>query len=470
MINLNQFRGQTMAVMGLGKSGLATARALRKAGVRVLAWDDSEARRETVAREGIKVADLADVSWADIDALVLSPGIPHRFPAPHPVAEMALDAGCPIISDIQLLAHAAPDACFIGITGTNGKSTTTSLIGHLLAKTGRHAAIGGNLGRPVLDLDKMSEGEFYVIEMSSFQLEITAPVPFDIAVLLNVTPDHLERHGGMDGYVAAKKRVFDGQRKDHAAIVGIDDGICRSIFEALGAAKHQRVLPISGERRVAGGVYAVDRVLYDDTEGRNTPILGLDEIHTLPGTHNAQNASAAYATARIAGLTPAEIRDAMRSFPGLAHRQELAAEIDGVLYVNDSKATNADAAARALSSYTNIYWIAGGQQKEDGLAAALPYVDHVRHAFLIGQAADPFAAALEGKTEVTVAHTLADAVPAAHEKAQRDKRPGTVVLLSPACASYDQFSNFEERGLEFCRLVSNLPGANRNIRNFGDAA
>jgi len=470
LINLTQYRGQTIAVMGLGKSGLATARALRKGGARVVAWDDSPERRDAVAREGIKVADLAEASWANIDSLVLSPGIPHSFPAPHPVAALALDNGCPIISDIQILAHAAPEACYIGITGTNGKSTTTSLIGHLMTKTGRHAAVGGNLGRPALDLDRMSEGEFYVIEMSSYQLEITAPVPFDIAVLLNITPDHLDRHGGMDAYIAAKKRVFDGQRKDHTAIVGVDDDICRSIFDMLLAQKHQRVLPISAERRVSGGVYAVDRVLYDDTEGKNAPVIGLDEIQTLPGAHNAQNACAAYAAARMAGLAPAEIGAATRSFPGLAHRQELAAEIDGVLYVNDSKATNGEAAAKALSSYANIYWIAGGLPKEDGLVAALPFVDRVRHAFLIGQAADAFAEALKGKVETTIARTLDAAVPAAHEKAQRDRRPGTVVLLSPACASFDQFANFEERGREFCRLVSALPGANRNIRNFGDAA
>jgi UDP-N-acetylmuramoylalanine--D-glutamate ligase len=470
MINLTQYRGQTMAVMGLGKSGLATARALRKGGARVIAWDDSQARREAVAHEGIRVADLTEASWADIDCLVLSPGIPHSFPAPHPVAALALDNGCPIISDIQILAHAAPEACYIGITGTNGKSTTTSLIGHLLTKTGRHAAVGGNLGRPALDLDRMSEGEFYVIEMSSYQLEITAPVPFDIALLLNITPDHLDRHGGMDGYIAAKKRVFDGQRKDHAAIVGVDDDICRSIFETLRDARHQRVLPISGERRASGGVYAVDRFIYDDTEGKNAPIVSLDEIRTLPGTHNAQNACAAFAAARVAGLAPAEICEAMRSFPGLAHRQELAAEIDGILYVNDSKATNSEAAAKALSSYANIYWIAGGQPKEDGLAAALPFVSRVRHAFLIGQAADAFAETLKGKVETTISRTLDAAVPAAHEKAQRDRRPGTVVLLSPACASFDQFANFEERGRAFCRLVATLPGANRNIRNFGDAA
>ncbi|MEM9684151.1 MAG: UDP-N-acetylmuramoyl-L-alanine--D-glutamate ligase, partial [Pseudomonadota bacterium] len=417
MIDLSQFQGQTMAVMGLGKSGLAAARALHKGGVRVLAWDDSPARRTTAAAEGIPVSDLAEASWSEIDCLVLSPGIPHRFPKPNPVAARAQESGCPIVSDIQLLSQAVPDTRFIGISGTNGKSTTTSLIGHLLLNAGRRAEIGGNLGTPALDLDAVGPDGMYVIEMSSYQLEITAPIPFDIAVLLNITPDHLDRHGGMDGYVAAKKRLFDGQDEDHSAIVGVDDDICRSIFDSLKATKRQHVMPVSGDRRVSGGVYAVDRYLYDDMDGRNTPVICLDEVRTLPGTHNAQNASAAYATARLAGLEPPEICAAIRTYPGLAHRQQLVAEIDSVLYVNDSKATNSEAAARALSSYKNIYWIAGGQAKEDGLAAAMPFLDHVRHAFLIGEAAAAFAAALAGKVETSDSGTLDAAVAAAHEKA-----------------------------------------------------
>lgn len=470
MIDLSQYRGQTMAIMGLGKSGLATARALRKGGATVIAWDDSAARRDAVAKEGIDVADLTKADWDKIDCLVLSPGIPHSYPKPHPVASLARTNDCPIIGDVELLARAAPEARYIGISGTNGKSTTTSLLGHLLTENGRRAAVGGNLGTPALDFDEMASDDFYVVEMSSYQLELTGPVPFEIAVLLNITPDHLDRHGGMPGYIAAKRRLFDGQETDHSAVIGVDDDICRSIFDELCTAKRQRVLPISGDRRVSGGVYSMDRFLYDDMDGKNAPIISLDEIPTLPGTHNAQNASAAYAAARMAGLQPAEICDAMRSFPGLAHRQELVADIDGVLYVNDSKATNSEAAAKALSSYENIYWIAGGQAKEDGLASALPFLNRVRHAFLIGEAAGVFAQSLDGVVDTTVSGTLDVALSAAHEKAQRDKRPGTVVLLSPACASFDQFANFEERGRDFCRLVSTLPGASRNIRNRGDTA
>ena len=470
MIDLSRYRGQTIAVMGLGKSGLASARALKQAGVHVIAWDDEAARRDAASREGIAVADLAERPWKGIDLLVLSPGIPHSYPSPHPIAARARANGCAIVGDIELLARASSGARYIGITGTNGKSTTTSLIGHLLKETGRRAAVGGNLGMPALEFETMGEDGFYVIEMSSYQLELTEPIPFDVAILLNITPDHLDRHGGMDGYIAAKRRIFDGQAAGHSAVIGVDDDICRGIFDTLRAANRQRVLPISGENRVPGGVYAVDRFLYDDTDGGNTPIVSLDEILTLPGTHNAQNASAAYAAARMAGLRADEIRDAMGSFPGLAHRQELAAEIDGVLYINDSKATNAEAAARALSSYRNIYWIIGGLPKEGGLGAAKPFFDRVRHAFLIGQAAEQFRDELAGVMPATMSGTLDSAVGDAHEKAQRDRRPGTVVLLSPACASFDQFANFEERGRRFCSLVAALPGSARNVRGNGAAA
>lgn len=470
MIDLSRYRGQTIAVMGLGKSGIATARALLRGGAEVIAWDDDKARRESAAREGIRIRDLAKEPWKGIASLVLSPGIPHSYPMPHPVAARARENGCPIIGDIELLARASSQARYIGITGTNGKSTTTSLIGHVLKQAGRNAAVGGNLGLPTLEFEPMNEEGFYVIEMSSYQLELTAPIPFDVAILLNITPDHLDRHGGMAGYIAAKSRIFDDQRDDQSAVIGVDDEACRSIFDRLCAAGRQRVLPISGDLRVSGGVYAVDRFLYDDTDGENAPIICLDEIRTLPGTHNAQNASAAYAAARMVGLRPDEIRDAMRSFPGLAHRQELAAEIDGVLYINDSKATNAEAAARALSSYRNIYWIIGGLAKDGGLGAAKPFFGRVRHAFLIGQAAAQFRDELAGVIGTTMSETLDAALSAAHEMAQRDRRPGTVVLLSPACASFDQFANFEERGRAFCRLVAALPGTSRHVRSDGAAA
>lgn len=470
MIELSTYRGRTVAVMGLGKSGLVSARALARSGAAVLAWDDRSAGRDAATAEGIPLVDLKTAAFEDVDALVLSPGIPHSFPAPHPVADRARQAGCRIIGDIELLARAQPAAHFIGITGTNGKSTTTALIGHILQQAGRAVEVGGNLGMPALDFEPLSDDGTYVIEMSSYQLELTDPVPFEVALLLNVSPDHLDRHGGMDGYVAAKRRIFLEQGAAHTAVVGVDDAISRQIYDDLNAARARRVLPISGEQRTAGGVYAIDRFLYDDIDGANKPVLPLDEVPSLPGTHNAQNASAAYAAARAAGLTPAEICDAIRTYPGLAHRQELVAEIDGVRYVNDSKATNAEAAARALTCYENIYWIAGGRAKEDGLDAVMPLLAPVRHAYLIGEAAAEFEHTLRRDVACTVSNDLAAAVHAAHNQAQRDNRPGSTVLLSPACESFDQFENFEARGRAFSRLVAALPGSARDIRSNGAAA
>ncbi|MCG8544163.1 MAG: UDP-N-acetylmuramoyl-L-alanine--D-glutamate ligase [Alphaproteobacteria bacterium] len=470
MIDLSTYRGRTVAVMGLGKSGLVSARALLRGGATVLAWDDGAESRDAAAAEGIPVVDLVAAPFEPVDALVLSPGIPHTFPTPNPVAVRARDAGCRIIGDIELLARAQPAAHFIGITGTNGKSTTTALIGHILSQAGRTVEIGGNLGMPALDLAPLDADGSYVIEMSSYQLELTDPVPFEIAVLLNISADHLDRHGGMDGYIAAKRRIFDGQEAGHTAIIGIDDDHCRRIHDDLAARRRQRVVAISSRTRAAGGVYAVDRFLYDDLDGENQPLLFLDDVPTLPGTHNAQNACAAYAAARAAGLAPNVICDAIRTYPGLAHRQELVAEIDGIRYVNDSKATNADAAARALSCYDNIYWIAGGLPKEDGLAAVMPLLSRVRHAYLIGDAAAVFDKTLRNEIATTVCGDLTKAVDAAHNQAQRDRRQDAVVLLSPACASFDQYPNFEARGLAFTRAVAALPGSARDIRSDGAAA
>ncbi|MDH3702607.1 MAG: UDP-N-acetylmuramoyl-L-alanine--D-glutamate ligase [Alphaproteobacteria bacterium] len=470
MIDLSAYRGQTLAVMGLGRSGMATARALLRGGATVLAWDDSAARRDDAGGGAIPVADLNGVDWSGIDALVLSPGIPHSHPAPHPVAACARSADCRIIGDIELLVRALPDARYIGVTGTNGKSTTTTLIGHLLSQAGLEVQIGGNLGTPALELEPLGRGGTYVIEMSSYQLELTDPVPFDIAVLLNVSADHLDRHGGMDGYVAAKRRIFDGQQAGQTAILGADDDFCAGIAAALAGDGPQDVILISGQTRAKNGVYAVDHYLYDDIEGKNTPIFALADAAALPGTHNAQNACAAYAAGRAAGIAPDDICAAMLSYPGLAHRQELVARIDGVRYVNDSKATNADAASRALSCYQAIYWIAGGQAKEGGLDVLRPLLSHIRHAYLIGEAAPAIAEFLDGRIDCTISGDLDSAVTSAHGLAQRDVAEDRVVLLSPACASFDQFPNFEARGDSFCKSVAALSGSARQVYRDGVAA
>jgi UDP-N-acetylmuramoylalanine--D-glutamate ligase len=458
MIPVTSFNGIKVGVLGLGKSGLVAAQALAAGGAEVMAWDDGAKSREAAAAQGVKIVDLATADLGKMRSLVLSPGIPHTYPKPHPIVVRARAASAEIIGDIELLARTRPEATYLGITGTNGKSTTTSLIGHILKLAGGNVAVGGNLGTPALALAALGKGDDYVLEMSSYQLELTSSVRFDTAVLLNITPDHLDRHGGMDGYVAAKKRIFRGQAAPAAAIIGVDDAICRDIHKELVRADTQVVVPISAERRVAGGVYVADGTLTDDTEGRAVPVLKVAGLMRLPGVHNWQNIAAAYAAVRHAGVAPEIATAGITSFPGLAHRQELIATIDGVRYVNDSKATNADAAAKALACYETVYWIAGGLAKEGGIASLAEYFPRIRHAFLIGQAASAFADTLGGAVPHRRCGELAAALSEADALARNERRPGAVVLLSPACASFDQFANFEARGEAFRRLVEVLPG------------
>jgi UDP-N-acetylmuramoylalanine--D-glutamate ligase len=459
MIEVTAFRDEQVAVLGLARSGLAAAASLQKGGARVLAWDDAAGKRRAAAAAGVPITDLAGRDFAAIKALILSPGIPHRFPKPHPLAERARAAGSEIIGDIELLARTCRAARYVGITGTNGKSTTTALIGHILRQAGRRVAVGGNLGTPVLALDALGADGLYVLELSSYQLELTESLALEVAVLLNITPDHLDRHGGMAGYVAAKRRVFGARHKARAAVIGIDDEPSRALAAALVAEGGTPVIPISAETRASGGVFVEAGALIDDIEGKAAPVLELAGLARLPGRHNWQNAAAAYAVARRLGLARGEIAASLGSFPGLAHRQELIATIDGVRYVNDSKATNADAAAKALACYDDIYWIAGGLAKEGGIAALAPFFPRIRHAFLIGTAAAAFAETLAGRVPFPRSGELAGAVAAARAAALEAGKPGAVVLLSPACASFDQFSDFEQRGESFRRLVAALPGA-----------
>jgi UDP-N-acetylmuramoylalanine--D-glutamate ligase len=467
MIDLSTFKGKTIAVMGLGKSGLATARALVAAGVQVCAWDDSESARDTATAAKIPVVDLKMQDWTKTNYLVLSPGIPHTHPKPNAIAAAAKDANCPIVGDIELLVQADKTAKIIAITGTNGKSTTTALIGHILGSTHRDIAVGGNLGTPVLELPAPGPDGYYVLELSSYQLELTPSLSASVAVLLNISADHLDRHGGMRGYIDAKKLVFRNQQNSGAAIIGTDEPesakVCRDMAANTNQNGYPQVTPISGRDAIKGGIYVVDRVLYDDREGANHPIMSLAAAETLPGDHNAQNAAAAAAACLMVGLNADEIARGIETFPGLAHRQQLATVIDGVRYINDSKATNADAAARALASYETIYWIAGGLAKEGGLDALMAHLHHVRHAFLIGEAEEAFAEMLQDKLPISRCGTLDQAIEQAHRLAQKERRTGAVVLLSPACASWDQFASFEVRGAEFCRLATRLPGGTREI-------
>jgi UDP-N-acetylmuramoylalanine--D-glutamate ligase len=444
------------AVLGLGKSGLAAALALKVSGARLWAWDDADDKRAAAAAAGINPIDLRNCDWRKPEFLVLSPGIPHRHPAPHPIAALAQTNRKPIIGDIELLIRAVPEAGYLGITGTNGKSTTTALTGHVLERTGRESAVGGNIGVPALALPRLSAGGLYVLELSSYQLELVPSLACRVAVLLNITPDHIDRHGDMAGYIAAKERIFQRQGAGDTAVVGIDDEPSRILFERLAAPGRQRVVAISARERVLGGVHAVGGRLVDETGGAPVEIVDLNAIATLPGEHNWQNAAACYAACRAVGLAPEAIAAGLATYPGLAHRQELIATIEGVRYVNDSKATNADATAKALACYDPIYWILGGRPKAGGLSGLEPFYPRVVHAYLIGEAAAEFEKQLAGRVPASQCGTLERALEAAHAQAQLEKRRGAVVLLSPACASFDQFANFEARGDTFRRLVGRL--------------
>jgi UDP-N-acetylmuramoylalanine--D-glutamate ligase len=431
------FRGSRFAILGLGRNGLPAARSLRAMGAETVLWDDGAAAREAATAEGFTVADLREGDFA-FAALVLSPGIPHALPAPHPVAARAIAAGVPILSDAELLFQAVRrsggQARFAGVTGTNGKSTTTALLAHILAAAGIPVAAGGNLGTAALALPLLPDNGVYVLEMSSYMLERIATLRFSAAAMLNLSPDHLDRHGNMTRYADVKRAIFARQTAADLAVVGIDDPLSAAMADDLSTGPMQIV-------RVSGRGIELD-------------------APALPGEHNAQNAAAATAMARAFGVDDTIIAEAVRSFPGLPHRQARVGSVEGVTFVNDSKATNADAAARALGCYSRIVWIAGGIAKAGGITALDGFFPRIVHAELIGRDATSFAETL---TRYDVPHSIAGtldaAVPAAFERARALGAP--VVLLSPACASFDQFSGFEARGDRFAALVAALgkPGA-----------
>lgn len=452
MIAIPNMNGRIAAVLGLGKSGLVAAAALKASGAEVWAWDDAPASRDKAAAAGIATTDLAGCDWRRPDFLCLSPGIPHRFPKPHAIALQAQAAGKPIIGDVELLLRAQPAARYCAITGTNGKSTTTALIGHILSRAGRTVEVGGNIGHAALALAPLGAEGIYVLELSSYQLELTPSLEPEVALLLNLTPDHIDRHGDMAGYAAAKEMIFAGLKPGGSAVIGLDDDYCRAIARKVATAGH-RVVGISSRREIAGGVTAAQGRLIDTTGTAPGAAFDLSAIATLPGEHNWQNAAAAYAACRALGLAPDAIYAGLASYPGLAHRQELIATLNGIRYINDSKATNADATAKALACYRPIYWILGGKPKEGGLAGLEIFYDRIAAAYLIGEAAEAFGQALEGQVPNRQCGRLEEAVTAAHRDAQRERRAGAVVLLSPACASFDQFANFEQRGETFRKLV-----------------
>jgi UDP-N-acetylmuramoylalanine--D-glutamate ligase len=448
--------GKTAAVLGLARTGRSVCRALGESGARVWAWDDDPECRSAAAAAGVPIVDLEICNWERIDRLVLSPGVPLTHPRPHPLVRRAQAHRVPVVGDLELLVENQPERRIVGITGTNGKSTTTALIAHLLRGGGLGAQLGGNIGLPILDLWPTPIDDTYVLELSSYQLELSDHLRCAVAVILNVSPDHLERHGSLAGYVRAKRRILRNQRASDWAVLGVDDDHGRELFEELGRVGRQRTLPVAVGRALDRGVYVVDGQLFDAVEGPAEAVIDLRPITSLRGAHNWQNAAAAYGAARALGLAPAAIAAGLPQFSGLAHRLETVATVDGVQFVNDSKATNPDAAARALASFDHIYWIAGGRPKAGGLDAVLPWLDRVRHAYLIGEAAEGFALALAGRAPCTRSGDLATAVHQAAAAARANRSASPVVLLAPACASFDQFRDFEHRGETFKMLVGEL--------------
>lgn len=464
MIRATSYAGKSVAVFGLGASGIAAAEALRDGGAFVSAWDDGVAARDAAIAREIPLADLEAADWSRFSALVLAPGVPLTHPEPHWTVRRAQDHGVAIVGDIEIFAREralhAPGAPFLAITGTNGKSTTTALIAHILRHAGQDVQMGGNIGRPILTLEPPEPGRFHVIEMSSFQIDLTPTLGPTVGVMLNVTPDHLDRHGTIEHYAEIKERLVLGA---DIAAVGVDD--------EFGLAMLRRrvnvgpVVAFSAEKSIAPGYSLFDNtVVCSNREGLAVKLGSLDGISTLRGRHNGQNALAAVAAVReclsaLGHSTDIDWQGALSSFPGLPHRMEEIGRIGKVLFINDSKATNADSTEKALLSFPrDVFWILGGKPKAGGISSLAPYFGGITRAYLIGEATEAFAATLEGNVPFERSGTLDEAVWAAAKAAQTSDGAQPVVLLSPACASYDQFRNFEVRGDCFRGLVASLPG------------
>jgi len=467
MIPVIGFDGQTVAVLGLGRSGLSAARALREGGARALCWDDNPAARAAAEAEGFETRELAGPGGFDgVSWLVVSPGIPHLYPAPNPVVAAAWEAGVPVDNDIGLFFRSFGSgdwAMFdqppkvVAVTGSNGKSTTSALIHHILRSAGRDSQLAGNIGRGVLDIEPPEEGGVVVLELSSYQTDLARALTPDVAVFTNLSPDHLDRHGGLGGYFAAKRRLFAEGGPDRC-IIGVDEAEGQYLANQLAeGAVDDRLLRVSAGRKLSGpgwDVFARKGFLSEWRKGRQVASIDLRQVRGLPGAHNHQNACAAYAAARALGLAPRVIEAAFHSFEGLPHRSQIVAEAGGVAYVNDSKATNVDAALKALQAFPRIRWICGGLMKEGGLEALAPGFDHVAKAYVIGREAAGFALGLAG-IEAEVCTDMDTAV----ARAMADAEPGETVLLAPAAASFDQYDNFEQRGDDFAaRVKARLAG------------
>ena len=484
MIPITGFKDQKIAVFGLGKSGLAAAKALQLGGARITAWDDGEAGRQAARDQDIPVHDLQPIDWSDFSALVLAPGVPLTHPKPHWTVLRAKAAGVEVIGDTELFFRQKQvlnsSARIIAITGTNGKSTTTALAAHLLKSGGFDVAMGGNIGKPVLELAPFHDDRIYVLEFSSFQIDLTPSLAPDVAVLLNISPDHIDRHGSLQNYARVKGRIFAKVKAGGLSVIGMDDALSASLAANL-QGPYEKV-PISNTQWLEKGISAQDGKLYHIRDGDVTASVDLRACPGLRGRHNWQNAAAAFAIGQHFGMTPQAIESGFATFPGLAHRMEPVGRLGPILFINDSKATNAESAGHALSAFDNIYWIAGGRAKTGGIEELVPYFSHIRRAYLIGEAANDFAAVLtqppaphppagqdagpSGTAVKTMPEpvaceqsgTLEMAVAAALRDARQEADKAAVILLSPACASFDQYQNFEQRGEHFKQLVAAIPG------------
>jgi UDP-N-acetylmuramoylalanine--D-glutamate ligase len=461
MIPVTSFAGKTVAVFGLGGSGLASCHALKAGGAEVIAGDDGTERLAEAAKAGFVTADLRTVNWSRFAALILTPGAPLTHPTPHWSVLMARQAGVEVIGDIELFCRErqrhAPDAPFVAITGTNGKSTTTALIAHLMRFAGYDTQMGGNIGTAILSLELPRKGRVHVIEMSSYQIDLTPSLDPSVGILINVSEDHIDRHGTLEHYAEVKERLVAGVQPQGTAIVGVDDIWCRASADRIEQAG-KRVVRVSVKNPLPDGIFVDHETVWRASGGARSEVARIGGIGSLRGLHNAQNAACASACALALGVSTDVLQKGLRSFPGLAHRMEQVGRRGNVLFVNDSKGTNADAAAHALSSFADIFWIAGGKPKAGGITSLAEYFPRIRKAYLIGEAAPEFAATLGAGVPHEISQTLDVAVASAARDAEAAGLSEAVVLLSPACASFDQYRNFEIRGAKFRDLVQSLPG------------
>ena len=461
MIPITTFAGKKLALFGLGGSGLASASALLAGGADVIGWDDNPEIVAKATSAGIPTADLRDIDWSRIAAFVLAPGVPLTHPAPHWSVGLAQAAAVQVIGDIELFCRErranAPDAPFVAITGTNGKSTTTALIAHLMSAAGYDAQLGGNIGTAILSLEPPRAGRVHVIECSSYQIDLAPTLDPSVGILINVTEDHLDRHGTLALYAAVKERLVAGVQERGTAIVGVDDIWCAAAADRIDRAG-KRVERVSVRRPLAAGLYIEAGQIMHAYGGSASALARLGGTGSLRGVHNAQNAACAAGAALALGLSPEAIQQGLVSFPGLAHRMEQVGRLGRVLFVNDSKATNTDSTAQALACFSDMFWIAGGKPKTGGIASLTGFFPRIRKAYLVGEAAAGFARELEGHVSHVVAGTLDRAVALAARDAEASDVKEPVVLLSPACASFDQYRNFEVRGDKFRELVLALPG------------